>query len=133
MSEIDFYHKPGYIKELSKRLRKEQTEAERILRERLKWKQCNGLRFHRQKALFIYREENGHDRFLIADFYHHPTKLVIEVDGGIHNKKENKAYDKMRESLLRERDYEIIRFQNEEVINNLEEVIRKIEEKIKKN
>jgi hypothetical protein len=40
MSEIDFYHKPHYIKNLSRKFRKEQTSAEQLLRERLKAKQC---------------------------------------------------------------------------------------------
>jgi very-short-patch-repair endonuclease len=40
MSEIDFYHKPNYIRNLSKKLRKEQTKAEELLWERLKAKQC---------------------------------------------------------------------------------------------
>ena len=131
MSEIDFYHKPYYITELSKKFRKKQTNAEQFLREKLKWKQLNGWRFHRQKALFVYREESGHDRFLIADFYHHPKKLIIEVDGKIHSKKEVRDYDHMREYLLKENGYNIIRFTNEEIFNDIESVLQKITEKIK--
>ena len=132
MSEIEFYQKPTYIKQFSTKLRKEQTEAEQILRERLRWKKCDGLRFHRQKALFVYREEVGYDRFLIADFYHHPQRLVIEIDGGIHNKKEVRKNDKLREELLEKKGYTIIRFKNEEVFADIELVLQKIKEKIKK-
>lgn len=132
MSEIDFYHKPYYIKDLSRKLRKQQTLAEQLLWERLKWKKFNEWRFHRQKSLFVYREENGYDRFLIADFYYHPKKLIIELDWWVHNKKEVKQYDELREYLLKENGYAVIRFKNDDVYNNIETVLDKIWEKINK-
>jgi very-short-patch-repair endonuclease len=69
---------------------------------------------------------------LIADFYHHPQRLVIEIDGEIHNKKEVRKNDKVREELLEEKGYTIIRFKNEEVFANIDLVLQKIKEKIKK-
>jgi len=130
MSEIDFYHKPNYIKSLSKDFKQNQTYSEKILRGELKWKKLNWRKFHRQKPLFVYREDSWYDRFLIADFYYHPIKLIIELDWWIHDKKQIRDYDKMREYLLRENWYQIIRFKNEEVLKNVENVLEKISEKI---
>lgn len=131
MSEIDFYHKPYYIKKFSKKLRKEQTNAEQLLREELKTKKCDWLRFHRQKAIFAYREESGRDRFFIADFYHHPKKLIIEIDWEIHNKRDVAEYDELRTYLLKENGYNIIRFKNEEIFRNIKLVLQKIKERIR--
>lgn len=131
MTWINCYHKPEYIKSFAIHLRKDQTEAEKILREKLKGKKFYWLRFHRQKALFAYRENQSFDRFFIADFYHHTKRLIIELDGAIHNKKETRDYDKLREHLLKKANYNIIRFKNEEVHDNLENVLTKIHEIIK--
>lgn len=131
MEEIGFYRKPYYIKSFSKQLKHNQTSAEKILREHLRAKKFHWLKFHRQKPLFAYREsESLRDRFFIADFYHHPARLIIEVDGSIHNKKENKAYDEMREHLLRERGYKIIRFTNDMVESDIEWVLLDIKNNI---
>ena len=52
--------------------------------------------------------------------------MVIEIDGKIHVQPENKAYDISRDIILKEFGIEIIRFSNEEVLNNPESVICKI-------
>ncbi len=129
MEEISFYRKPYYIKSFSKQLKHNQTPSEKILREHLRAKKFHGLKFHRQKPLFAYREsESQRDRFFIADFYHHPARLIIEVDGSIHNRKENKAYDELREYLLKERGYKIIRFTNDMVWSNIWKVLAEIKD-----
>lgn len=58
MTEIDFYHKPQYIKSFSRYLKHNQTPAEILLWNRIKAKQLCGYKFHRQKPLFAYRQEN---------------------------------------------------------------------------
>ncbi len=130
MEDIGFYRKPYYIKSFSTYLKHNQTVAEKILREYLRGKKFFWLKFHRQKPLFAYREHSWIDRFFIADFYHHPTKLIIEVDGSIHNRKENKAYDELREYLLKESGYRIIRFTNDMVESDIAEVLECIKEYI---
>ncbi|OQY38859.1 MAG: hypothetical protein B6229_04985 [Spirochaetaceae bacterium 4572_7] len=80
MSEIDFYKKSKYIKSFSDKLRNNETNAEKLLREQIKGKKVELLRFHRQKPIFAYRENSGIDRFFIADFYYHPSRLIIEID-----------------------------------------------------
>ena len=126
MTEIIFYKKPEYIKKLSKKLRQNQTETEKILWEKLRWKQINWLRFHRQKTIFAFREINWCDRFYIADFYCHKKRLIIEIDWWIHNDKNQKEYDKIREEILKNNNYTIIRFKNEEVLSDVNWVIEKI-------
>ena len=64
---------------------------------------------------------------LIADFYCHQIKLVIEIDGGIHNLHEHKAYDKSREQALQKHGIKAIRSTNYEVENYLDQVISQIE------
>jgi len=126
MSEIDFYKKSKYIKSFSDKLRNNETNAEKLLREQIKGKKVELLRFHRQKPIFAYRENSGIDRFFIADFYYHPSRLIIEIDWNIHKDKDVMKYDEIREYLLKEAKYKIIRFNNEEITKNIELVIEKI-------
>lgn len=59
----------------AKELRKSMTIAEKILWKHLRNNKLNGLKFRRQHPLDIF----------IADFYCHPKRLIIELDGGIHD------------------------------------------------
>ena len=124
--KINFYRKPGYIKDLSRDLRRNETRAEKILWKFLRNKKLNGYKFYRQKPIFVYREDDWKDRFIIADFYCHRSKLIIEVDGSIHLLKEIKDYDKLKEYLLKEQWYKILRIKNQEIYDNIEEVLNKI-------
>lgn len=100
-------------------LRKNMTEAEKMIWERL-CKNQMGVRIRRQHPIWKY----------VADYYCHELKLIIEIDGGIHLSKENKEDDVKREITLNEFGIEIIRFTNNQVINETEYVIKVIEEKI---
>ena len=100
----------------AKEMRCNATKAEELLWQRLRRKQVNGLKFRRQHPL---------DRF-IADFYCHEKKLVVELDGNIHDNKEQQEVDNVRTSLLNEMGIKVIRFRNEEVIADLEKVVVKI-------
>jgi len=112
--KIIWYH-PN-LKEQARDLRNNSTEAEYILWKRLKGKQIKGYDFHRQKPLLYY----------IVDFYCHELNLIIELDGKIHLNEENKIRDLVRQEALEEYGISFLRFNNEEVQNNLEGVIRKI-------
>jgi imidazole glycerol-phosphate synthase subunit HisF len=105
--------------ELAKELRRNMTDAEEKLWFHLK-QGVGGFKFRRQHPLKNY----------IADFYCHKLKLVIEADGGIHNKPDVKEYDTIREQNLIVWGYKVIRFTNEEIIKEEEKVIRKIAEVI---
>jgi very-short-patch-repair endonuclease len=104
--------KPG-IFEKAKGLRKSTTEAEENLWKYLINKKLHGLKFRRQHSLDIF----------IADFYCHQKKLIIELDGGIHDTPEQRVYDEGRSFELEEKGFKILRFRNKEVINDLEKVL----------
>ncbi len=89
--------------------------------ERVRRKQVNGIKFYRQ-YIIEHADILGVKAFFIADFYCHPQKLIIEIDGDIHLTCEQKKYDKERSEVLREMGYRIIRFTNQEVLENWEEV-----------
>lgn len=107
--------KPDIFKK-AKELRKSVTEAEEILWKHLRNNKLNGLKFRRQHPLDIF----------IADFYCHQKKLIIELDGGIHDTIEQKEYDDGRTFELEEKGFKILRFRNKEVINDLGNVLKRI-------
>jgi imidazole glycerol-phosphate synthase subunit HisF len=110
---------PG-IFENAKVLRKKETAAEARLWIYLSKNQL-GVKFRRQHPINKY----------IADFYCHAAQLVIELDGSVHNTKEQQEYDHGREFELNGLGLKIIRFTNEEVFNNIEAVLDKIKSEIK--
>ena len=120
----DNLHKKSspFLYEFAKQMRKDPTKAEEILWHRLKNKQLAGLKFRRQHPI---------DRF-IADFYCHERKLVIELDGSIHGQVEQKDLDTGRTETLNEFGIKVLRFKNEEILDNIEEVINKILDTFKK-
>jgi len=101
----------------AKELRHDLTEAEEILWSLLRNRQLNGKKFRRQHPIFNY----------VADFYCHECKLVIEVDGHFHKKAEVKLYDQSRTRVLNELGITVLRFWNQEVINDVPQVLAKIE------
>ena len=62
----------------------------------------------------------------VADFYCHQAKLIIEVDGSIHDTEEVKANDQEKNFFLDARGYTVLRFKNEEVMHNLQAVLQRI-------
>ena len=95
-------------------LRKELTPAERKLWAYLRGNQLNGINFRRQHAIGSY----------IADFCSLKYKLIIELDGSQHLDQEE--YDEERTKYLEEQGYKVIRFWNNQVMNDMESVIRAI-------
>ncbi len=100
-------------------LRNNMTRAEDLLWNYLKTNEWN-LKFRRQHPLSIY----------VADFYCHKLKLIIELDGGIHDNEDVKRNDKKREENLRDLGLKVIRFKNDEVITKLETVLETIKKTI---
>lgn len=66
----------------------------------------------------------GKETFYIADFFCFEEKLVIEIDGGYHERQ--KEYDTLRTSVINELNIEVIRITNEEVENNINTVLKKL-------
>ena len=104
------------IIEKARNLRKRMTEAEEILWSKLRNKQLEGFKFRRQHPIWIF----------IADFYCHEVKLVVELDGGIHQKNEAKEYDTNRTAEIEKFEIKVIRFKNEEVLQSLNQVLLRI-------
>ena len=113
-----FFGASRFIFENAKALRKNMTDAEQILWGYLKAKP-NGFKFRRQHPLGIY----------IADFYCHKLKLVIELDGSVHDNEEVKKNDALRQKLIEEDGLSVIRFTNKEVMNNIQNVLALLEQK----
>jgi very-short-patch-repair endonuclease len=104
------------LQERARELRKNMTPAEKILWEKLRHNQLNGLQFRRQQIINPF----------IVDFYCHSKALAVEVDGDIHDLQQE--YDAERSSYLITCGFRILRFTNDEVKNNLVRVLQKISE-----
>ena len=98
-------------------MRKEQTPQEEKLWFELRHSKL-GVKFKRQHSIGGY----------ITDFYCREYKLIVEIDGGIHNTKENQEYDKIRDGYFSTLRYKILRFTNEEVDENMEMVLEKVKD-----
>ena len=118
MEENMFLGASKIIFENAKELRKNMTNAEKVLWNYLKAKP-NGYKFRRQHPLKIY----------IADFYCHKLKLVIELDGSIHNNEDVKVNDEIRQKLIEEDGLTVMRFNNTEIFNDIANVVKVIHAK----
>ena len=115
IERVMFYNATPGIFQKAEELRNNMTEAEKMLWERLRKKQL-GVRFKAQHPI---------ERF-IADFYCHSAKLVVELDGEIHDLQ--KEYDIGREAEMEKYDIRVIRFKNQEVFEDIESVVERIRE-----
>ena len=105
--------------QIAERLRKNMTIAEKVLWERVCRNQI-GVRIRRQHPIWKF----------VADFYCHQVKLVIEIDGEIHLRSENRQYDISRDIILDEFKIRILSFTNYEVLNKTDFVIEQIKKTI---
>ena len=103
---------------VARSLRRGQTDAENALWFRLRNRQIDGAKFRRQQPIGQY----------VVDFICFESKLVVEVDGGGHNKAHMIANDNKRTLWLGERGYRILRFWNDEVLRNPDGVLERIQE-----
>jgi methylmalonyl-CoA mutase cobalamin-binding domain/chain len=101
------------VKEFALNNRSQPTEAEAALWEIVKSKKLEGFKFRRQHIIGSY----------ITDLVCLDRRLVIEIDGLIHQLPENNENDKVRTKWLEEKGFKVIRFTNEEVLNKTDEVI----------
>lgn len=105
-----------HVEQAARDLRKNLTPAEDYLWQVLKSKQLNGLRFRSQHPVGNF----------ILDFYCASCKLVVEVDGSIHDARQD--YDLERTKVLETYGYFVLRFTNDEVLGNIDTVLAKIVE-----
>jgi very-short-patch-repair endonuclease len=92
------------------------TRAENHLWLRLRHKQIDGIRFRRQHGIGPF----------IVDFFCPEIALAIEVDGDVHAQADQIVRDQEREAFLRNLGVEVVRFQNNDVLRNIDGVIEKI-------
>ncbi len=105
------------LKEPSRQLRKEMTEAEQKLWAHLRRKQILGIQFYRQKPLGPY----------IVDFYAPAAKLVVEVDGSQHHEPEYLKKDAERDLFLAGHGLLVLRYDNRQVLQETGAVIEEVE------
>jgi adenine-specific DNA-methyltransferase len=104
------------LKPRARWMRHEATAAENALWQALRGRKLNGLKFRRQHSLSTY----------IADFYCAEARLVLEVDGSIHDQLAEQ--DAERDSALQAIGLTILRFTNDQILNNLPIVLHLIAE-----
>jgi 5-methyltetrahydrofolate--homocysteine methyltransferase len=109
------------LKEFALKNRNESTEAETLLWETLRSKQLSGFKFRRQHIIGSY----------ITDLVCLDRRLVIEIDGLIHQLAENKESDEIRTQWLQKQGFKVIRFTNDEITRNITEVTETIFNELK--
>ena len=105
---------------IARKLRQKATQAEEELWQILRNRKIDGFKFRRQQII---------DGF-IADFYCDELRLCIEVDGSVHDTKEQKALDIHRQKVFQLRGIKTIRFKNNEILKNVSGVLARIREHI---
>jgi very-short-patch-repair endonuclease len=101
------------LKKAARALRKNMTDAELALWQRIRRKQIHGVQFYRQKPLFSF----------IVDFYCPKAKLVVELDGSQHFNANGLAKDRNRDAELSAAGLRVLRFNNLQVLKELDALI----------
>ncbi|MHB8093093.1 MAG: endonuclease domain-containing protein [Syntrophales bacterium] len=104
------------LKQFSRELRKNMTDAENLLWSRIRGKQIKNCQFYRQKIIGNY----------IADFYSPKAKLVIELDGGQHYHGDGEKKDAQRDAYMTRLGLKVLRFSDRDVFENLEGILEEI-------
>jgi very-short-patch-repair endonuclease len=104
--------------DLARKLRKEQTDAEEKLWVNLRGRRFAGAKFRRQQAMGDY----------IVDFVSFEASLIIEVDGGQHTELPEVEKDRQRTRYLESKSYQVVRFWDNEVLQDLDSVLARIKE-----
>ena len=114
-------------KQACRELRKRSTSAEQLFWEKVRDRRFLDLKFYRQHPLFV--DVSGRETFFIADFYCHERKLVIELDGKIHDY--NKQHDKARTEIVNSLGVSVVRFTNQEIEHDVKKVLEKLKKVLK--
>ncbi len=110
-------------KQNARSLRKNMTDAERVVWSRIRRKQLLGVQFYRQKSIADF----------IVDFYAPSIKLVIEIDGSQHYEQEHLLRDKQRDSALTKLGLRVFRYDNRQVLTQTDDVIESIFQVVSSN
>jgi uncharacterized protein len=117
-TSMTIYHSPlpANLLEFTRRLRKEQTDAEKLLWSVLRGRRMGGWKFRRQFPLGPY----------VLDFFCFEKKLAVELDGGQHNEPSKKRSDEIRTQFVSSKGIRVIRFWNHEMLEDTEVVLQVI-------
>jgi very-short-patch-repair endonuclease len=110
------WHVESNMRMHAKALRRDSTDAERIIWRALRAHRMNGASFRRQTPIGPY----------IVDFVCHSARVIIELDGGQHFQAEHRERDARRDRFLTRKGYRVLRFNNHEVMTNREGVLEMI-------
>lgn len=110
------------IRKIVRNLRKDMTVSEKKLWQELRNRKLEGKKFNRQHPIF-YESNNNEHFFFVADFFCHESKLVIELDGPIHDFQRDKDYE--RDLTIQELGLKVLHIRNEEL-----EDMKKVKNKI---
>ncbi len=113
---MNFTYNISSLKYIRRVLRRNQTDAERLLWRRLRSKQLLGLKFYRQYSIGSY----------IVDFYCPTRRLAIELDGSQHMETSQKKQDEFRSQFLQQQNIRVLRFWDNEVLNSVQGVLEVI-------
>jgi very-short-patch-repair endonuclease len=111
-------HNLKKLKDLRKDLRKHLTPAEAVLWKALQSRRLEGRKSRRQHSIGNF----------IVDFYCSEERLVIELDGEVHNNSLTREYDELKTNFLKSFGIKVIRFENRAVFDNLEGVLNNIKD-----
>jgi len=100
-------------KAFAKHLRRNMTDAERLLWRHLRAYRLNGRKFRRQQPTGPY----------VVDFVHFAARLIVECDGGQHNED---ARDERRDAWLQRQGFQILRYWNHQILNETDHVLEDI-------
>jgi len=103
--------------QIRRRLRRASTEVEALFWESVRGKKVLGLKFRRQYGIENY----------ILDFYIPSLRIAIEIDGGVHQIESVREKDLNKDTFLKENGIEVIRFTNDELLNDLNTSMQKLE------
>src|SRR3990167_1470122 len=109
----------GLVKQ-AQEMRKNSTPAEEVMWEILRDRQFLEMKFRRQHQIGDY----------VVDFYCHEKRLVVELDGPVHSAHERIKVDQKRDGYLRSQGLNVVRFRNQDLLNNPESVLQRLTESV---
>ena len=112
------------IKKHVRELRNDATDSEKLLWKQLRNRKLSGYKFLRQHPI-VYKADYKGLNYFIADFYCDEKKIVIELDGPVHENRDE--YDRFRDMELKEIGIHVLRIKNDDIEN-----LQKVPDKIKK-
>ena len=103
-------------------LRKRSTEAEALFWNVVRDRRFEGYKFLRQHTIPF--KLDGQRRLFVADFYCFELRLVVEIDGGVHE--QQAEYDELRTYIINTLGMRVVRFRNEDILQRLKETLGKL-------